>query len=306
MGILVEIYDNCVEIINPGRLLFDKSKFGKLSVARNPIIFDAFYRLGITEKIGSGIARMREAMAERGIEIAFDTGDFFIVTLTRPETARKKVTDQVTDQVKKLLKALKTGKKSGKELIDELKLRHKPTFRMNYLKPAIKAGLIELTIPEKPKSRFQKYRLTDKGKAICELVKQNKDVKPKKSHPEHDPYLIRIKKGERLYKFYYFRPIAGLQYHFEYRILTKEKINGMLEMVSYNFKIENGVPQKSSITRVPKISKEQLEEIVQNVMIKTNTGPDEFEELDLSRFSTIDEQIEFLKRQDRVDTMYIM
>ena len=85
-GILVEIYDNRVEIINPGRLLFDKSKFGKLSVARNPIIFDAFYRLGITEKIGSGIARMREAMAERGIEITFDTEDFFIATLTRPET----------------------------------------------------------------------------------------------------------------------------------------------------------------------------------------------------------------------------
>ncbi len=117
---------------------------------------------------------------------------------------------------------------------------------------------------------------------------------------------MRLKKGERLYKFYYFRPMAGRHYHFEYRILTKEKINGMLEMVSYNFKIENGVPQKSSITRVSEISKEQLEEIVQNVMRKTNTGPDEFEELDLSRFSTIDEQIEFLKRQDRVDTMYVM
>jgi hypothetical protein len=80
----------------------------------------------------------------------------------------------------------------------------------------------------------------------------------------------------------------------------------MLEMVSYNFKIENGVPQKSSVTRVPKISKEQLDETVQNVMRKTNTSPDEFEELDLSRFSTIDEQIEFLKRQERVDTMYVV
>ncbi len=91
-GILVEIYDNRVEIINPGRLLFDKSKFGKLSVARNPIIFDAFYRLGITEKIGSGIARMREAMAGRGIKIAFDTEDFFIATLARPKTTRKEAT----------------------------------------------------------------------------------------------------------------------------------------------------------------------------------------------------------------------
>jgi hypothetical protein len=138
------------------------------------------------------------------------------------------------------------------------------------------------------------------------MKKRRKNVRLKNSHPENDHYLIRIKQGERLYKFYYFRPIAGFHYHFEYRILTKEKINGMLEMVSYNFKIENGVPQKSSITRVPKISKEQLEEIVQNVMRKTNTASDEFEELDLSGFSTIDEQIDFLKRRDRVDTMYII
>ena len=138
------------------------------------------------------------------------------------------------------------------------------------------------------------------------MKKRRKNVRSKKSNPEHDHFLMRLKKGERLYKFYYFRPVAGRHYHFEYRILTKETINGMLEMVSYNFKIENGAPKKTSITRVPKISKEQLEEIVQNVMRKTNTSSDEFEELDLSRFSTIDEQIEFLKRQDRVDTMYLM
>ncbi len=138
------------------------------------------------------------------------------------------------------------------------------------------------------------------------MKKRGKGVKSKKTNPEQDHYLIRIKQGERLYKFYYFRPIAGRHFHFEYRILTKEKINSTLEMVSYNFKIDNGVPQKSSITRVPKISKEQLEEIVQNVMRKTNTGPDEFEELDLSGFLTIDDQIEFLKRRDRVDTMYVL
>ena len=77
-------------------------------------------------------------------------------------------------------------------------------------------------------------------------------------------------------------------------------------MVSYNFKIVSGVPQKSSVTRVPEISKDQLGDIIENVVRKTNTGPDEFEELDLSMFSTIDEQLEFLKQQDRVDTMYIM
>jgi hypothetical protein len=137
------------------------------------------------------------------------------------------------------------------------------------------------------------------------MTKRRKNVRPKKPPPEQDHFLMRIKRGERLYKFYYFRPMAGRHYHFEYRILSKEKNNGMLEMVSYNFKIENGVPKKTSITRVPKISKEALDQIVQNVIGKTNTDSDEFEELDLSEFSSIDEQIEFLKRQDRVDSMYI-
>ena len=141
---------------------------------------------------------------------------------------------------------------------------------------------------------------------VLDMKKRIKNVKRKKSPPKHDNYLLRIGKGERLYKFYYFRPMAGHNEHFEYRILTKEKTNGMLEMVSYNFKIVSGVPQKSSITRVPEISKDQLEDIVQNVVRKTNTGTDEFEELDLSDFLTINEQLEFLKQHDRVDTMYIM
>lgn len=142
--------------------------------------------------------------------------------------------------------------------------------------------------------------------AVLDMKKRTKNVKRKKSPPKHDNYLLWISKGERLYKFYYFRPTAGRSEHFEYRILTKEKANGMLEMVSYNFKIVSGVPQKSSVTRVPEISKDQLGDIIENVVRKTNTGPDEFEELDLSMFSTIDEQLEFLKQQDRVDTMYIM
>ena len=150
------------------------------------------------------------------------------------------------------------------------------------------------------------FRTSSNSYAVLDMKKRFKSIDSKKSPPKHDNYLLRIGQGERLHKFYYFRPIAGRREHFEYRILSKEKTNGMLEMVSYNFKIVSGAPQKSSITRVPDISKQQLEAIVQNVMRKTNTSPDEFEELDLSEFSTIDKQIEFLKQQDRVGTMYIM
>ena len=35
-----------------------------------------------------------------------------------------------------------------------------------YIKPALQSGLIELTVPDKPKSPKQLYRLTEKGKLI--------------------------------------------------------------------------------------------------------------------------------------------
>jgi hypothetical protein len=69
------------------------------------------------------------------------------------------VSDQVADQVKPLLKALKNGPLSALDCMAKLGLSHRPTFRKNYLNPALEAGLIERTIPEKPKSRLQKYRI---------------------------------------------------------------------------------------------------------------------------------------------------
>ena len=39
-------------------------------------------------------------------------------------------------------------------------------FRTEYLGPALRADLIERTIPGKPNSRLQKYRLTTRGRSV--------------------------------------------------------------------------------------------------------------------------------------------
>jgi Uncharacterized conserved protein len=74
------------------------------------------------------------------------------------------VTDQVSDQVARLLHALNGGValKAG-ELMQHLQLAHRPTFRNNYLNPALAAGLVEMTDPDSPRSPVQKYRLTAQG-----------------------------------------------------------------------------------------------------------------------------------------------
>ena len=74
------------------------------------------------------------------------------------------VSDQVSDQVKALLKALKAGPLGSAALMSKFKLKHRPSFRKNYLQPALDAGWIEATEPDSPRSPTQKYRLTGKGR----------------------------------------------------------------------------------------------------------------------------------------------
>ena len=70
--------------------------------------------------------------------------------------------DQVIDQDKtsteRLLSVLGDMTLSAAEIMDRLGLSHKPTFRKNYLNPALEQNLIERTIPDKPNSRNQKYK----------------------------------------------------------------------------------------------------------------------------------------------------
>jgi hypothetical protein len=121
-----------------------------------------------------------------------------------------------------------------------------------------------------------------------------------------DLFMLKIDKGEKVFKIFIFRPEAGKEQNFEYRILTKELKDGMLELVSYNFKIIDDIPQKYSITRATEITKDKITDIVNNVMEMTNTTSEEFEEIDLSVFDTIKEQIKFLEKRDRINREYIM
>jgi len=75
------------------------------------------------------------------------------------------VIPQVTTQVEALLLVM-NRELSRTEIQEKLKLTDKKNFKENYLKPALEQHLIVLTIPDKPKSSLQKYRLTTKGKTL--------------------------------------------------------------------------------------------------------------------------------------------
>ena len=144
---VIEIYDDRVEISNPGGLLtgIRKADFGKKSLSRNPLIFGLFTRMNLVERVASGIPRMREAMRKAGLpEPAFNTdGAFFTVTFNRPaanDTANDTAnTGSIDDMILSLIAAHegisapalaeKTGKSIATVKRHIAKLRDKVEFR---------------------------------------------------------------------------------------------------------------------------------------------------------------------------------
>lgn len=89
----IEVYDDRVEIVNPGGLPKGLSlrELGTVSIRRNEVIADLFFRLHKVERIGMGIQKMKEAMIAAGLrEPTFEPDGFFRAVFHRsPKFAMK-------------------------------------------------------------------------------------------------------------------------------------------------------------------------------------------------------------------------
>ena len=94
-------------------------------------------------------------------------GQFARVLQRPPELATPVVTPEVTTEVApelRLLRAL-AGEMTRQQLQTALGLNDDENFRKAYLQPALDAGLIEMTVPDKPRGTRQKYPMTVMGEA---------------------------------------------------------------------------------------------------------------------------------------------
>ena len=142
---------------------------------RNKLVAEAFYLTGNIEKYGSGLIRIRKAMHDYP-ELSLNTqeisGGFMLtfaqVKVEKPESQPEESngTGQVTAEIARLLGVVH-DEMSRQQLQDALALKSRDNFDRRYLKAAIELKLIEPTIPEKPSSRLQKYRLTQAGQSNC-------------------------------------------------------------------------------------------------------------------------------------------
>jgi len=167
----IAVFKNRVEIRNPGELYdgltIAKMRKGNISKRRNPLIAELFRRIQMVEAWGRGMPLILDN--EPGVTFR-EIAKIFIAGFDRPsfaesdEEKRGKGSEvQATPQVTRLLAAL-DGEMDRESLQAGLGLNARKNFRILYLKPALEEQLIEMTIPDKPNSRLQKYRLTEKGR----------------------------------------------------------------------------------------------------------------------------------------------
>ena len=174
--------DDRLEVWNPGTLspplTLAKLRKPHGSVPCNPLLAEPLYLTKYIERMGTGTGDMIKRCRSVGLdEPEFALTDGFVVTIRRkPELAFKAVggmTGEVTGEVQRLLTVL-VGEMKRTDIQEALALRHEDYFREAYLIPALTAGTIEMTIPGKPTSSKQKYRLTSKGRAlIAKLAKES-------------------------------------------------------------------------------------------------------------------------------------
>ncbi|MBU2567957.1 MAG: hypothetical protein KJ967_04200 [Elusimicrobia bacterium] len=172
----IRIYNDRIEFYNPGYSLKDPDNFATPgSELRNSLITPVFYDMGWAESKGTGFRTQILELKKYGLPEAKwesdEKNDKFTIVFPYPEEqvgqrVAPQVTDQVTaqvtaqvekrDRIAKILKFCEQPQ-TLKEMMQFINLKHRVYFLKEILTPLLEKKYLKRTIPDKPKSRFQKY-----------------------------------------------------------------------------------------------------------------------------------------------------
>lgn len=179
---VIEFFTDGIKFWNPGDSFADEKHLlepGEKDV-RNPAIAMAIRRIGMCEQAGTGLRMMQREWQALGHAAPVNTNDrvhkSFTTFLPEPRAVERITphetphvapheTPHVTAEVARLLGVM-TGEMHRDELMTALGLSDRKHFQARYQQPAIAQGLIEMTLPDKPRSRAQRYRLTELGRRM--------------------------------------------------------------------------------------------------------------------------------------------
>ncbi len=182
-NVFVELYTDRIEVVSPGGLPkgMTLADLGRKSVRRNALLADLLHRIDFIEKAGTGVKRMRDEALEGGYPEPVWEANGFTTAIFRPNPdvraaaaagpgaqsgpSRDPVGTQSGPSRDQVAILRKCREEQPLTVLMQVAGRSNRTkFRDRMLSPLLAAGLLEPTIPDKPRSSRQRYRLTDAGR----------------------------------------------------------------------------------------------------------------------------------------------
>ena len=176
-SVQVMLFADRLEVWNPGRLpqsltlAMLREPHG--SVPGNPLLAEPLYLVKYIERMGTGTRDMIRLCRAAGLrEPEFAQRDGFVTTIwrasqseSRPESGPE---SQPVSLEIRVLRLLVSGARSKADL--SCSLGHKEiSGQLNkVIRMMVAEQQVELTIPDKPNSRLQRYRLTPRGRAYLQ------------------------------------------------------------------------------------------------------------------------------------------
>ncbi|MEN6468812.1 MAG: ATP-binding protein [Smithella sp.] len=153
----------------PGIVVADLKKW-HLSKPRNELLADVFFKAGMIEAWGHGTVKIIDECKKAGLpepEFREEFGGLSVHFIKADKSQEKvQVGAQSKAQSERILIILSRSEASASEMLSALGLKSKTGYLKRDIKRLMDENLMEYTIPDKPISRLQKYRLTDKGRQL--------------------------------------------------------------------------------------------------------------------------------------------
>ena len=177
----VDMFADRLEIGSPGGMpdgtIIQEQDIEKvLSTRRNPIIAEIFHRLDFVERRGSGFKKIREATAElynytddfaptfvstrTAFHVVLKNMNYDLDGSTTQDTTQDTMQDTMQDERTERLLDFCFEPRTRDEMQQFIEIANREHFRKMILKPLLDSGKLEMTIPDKPNSRNQKYMRT--------------------------------------------------------------------------------------------------------------------------------------------------
>lgn len=153
----VEIYDNRIEIISPGGLPIGITEEeyidGRISVSRNKVLSDIFFRLGIIERLATGVRRIKERykdykvkpkflISKNSIKVVLPFTDKAYVDIERVNEKPKEYMNDLSNSERMLIDYIKKNKQVSRIEAEKI-LGLKKTYTVKVLNNMISKGIIK-------------------------------------------------------------------------------------------------------------------------------------------------------------------